>query len=197
MPSVGLQRLHQHRHERAAARLVKGPCPPMGSTQNLSGSSVGGSWTCPVKPLDRRGLARMEARDEDSSPIDVLPAEDRRIGGNDRSWCRARAVHRATTSCGHTVKSVAYCTSMDPEHSRSSLAVLQRPAGGLQPRIRHQLASKGSVLGSFSCRGFDMVAPLRLIDGVNKARPNDRDLGRATAFAARLRKRGARSETAS
>ena len=103
------------------------PCPPIGSTENLSGSSVGSSWTCPVKPLDRRGLVGMEARGEDSSPIHVLPPKDRRIGGNDRSWCRARAVRRATTSCGHTVKSVAYCASMDPEHSRSSLAVLQRP----------------------------------------------------------------------
>jgi hypothetical protein len=41
-----------------------------------------------------------------------------------------------------------------------------------------------------------MGAPLHLI-GVNKARPNDRDLDRAAAFAVRLRKRGARSETAS
>jgi hypothetical protein len=53
------------------------------------------------------------------------------------------------------------------------------------------------VLGSFSCRGFDTVAPLRLIGDVNKAGPNDRDLGRVAAFAARLRERGVRSEIAS
>jgi hypothetical protein len=53
------------------------------------------------------------------------------------------------------------------------------------------------VLGSFSCRGFDTDAPLRVIGGVNKARPNHRDLDPGAAFAARLRKRGARSETAS
>ncbi len=59
--------------------------------------------------------------------------------------------------------------------------------GGL---MRRRLTSKGfDVLGSFSCRGLDKVGPLRLIGGVHKGRPNERDLGRAAGFAAGLRER--------
>jgi flavodoxin len=65
------------------------------------------------------------------------------------------------------------------------------------PLVR-QLAAKGfGVLDSFSCRGFDAVGLLRLLGGVNKGRPNDRDLDRAAAFAVRLRERIARSQNTS
>ncbi len=56
--------------------------------------------------------------------------------------------------------------------------------------IRRRLESRGfDVLDSFSCRGLDKVGPLRFIGGVNKGRPNDRDLQRAAEFASRLRAR--------
>ena len=72
------------------------------------------------------------------------------------------------------------------------------PLMGYSQPIRHLLASKGfRVLDSFSCRGFDMVGLLRLVGGFNKGRPNDRDLNRAAAFAARLGERLARPETVS
>ncbi len=62
------------------------------------------------------------------------------------------------------------------------------PLVGYSRSIRRQLASKGfDVPDSFSCRGLDTVGPLRLVGGVNKGRPNDRDLDRAAAFAVRLR----------
>ncbi len=55
-------------------------------------------------------------------------------------------------------------------------------------QIRNDLESKGfQVLDSFSCRGWDTAGPLRLIGGVNKGRPDERDLEHAAAFAARLR----------
>jgi flavodoxin len=64
--------------------------------------------------------------------------------------------------------------------------------------VRNQLASKGfQVLDSFSCRGFDTVGPFGLIGGINKGRPDEHDLDRAAAFAARLRKRVAGSQAAS
>jgi flavodoxin len=64
--------------------------------------------------------------------------------------------------------------------------------------VRNQLAAKGfAVLDSFSCRGFDTVGPFGLIGGINRGRPNDHDLERAAAFAARLRKRVAGSPAAS
>ena len=64
--------------------------------------------------------------------------------------------------------------------------------------VRKQLESKGfEVLGSFSCRGFDTVGPFAFIGGINRGRPNDHDLDRAAAFAARTRKRVGGSQTAS
>ena len=53
------------------------------------------------------------------------------------------------------------------------------------------------MIGSFSCRGFDTVGPFGFIGGINRGRPNDHDLDRAAAFAARLRKRVAGSQAAS
>jgi flavodoxin len=62
------------------------------------------------------------------------------------------------------------------------------PVVGYSRPIRGQLESKGfRVLDSFSCRGWDTFGPLRFVGGVNKGRPNDHDLDRAAAFAARLR----------
>ena len=72
------------------------------------------------------------------------------------------------------------------------------PLAGYSRPIRHQLASTGfDVLDSFSCRGLDTVGPLRFIGGVNKGRPDDRDLDRAAGFVLRLRERVARSKSAS
>jgi len=71
------------------------------------------------------------------------------------------------------------------------------PLVGYSRPIRHQLASTGfEVLDSFSCRGLDTVGPLRFIGGLNKGRPNDRDLDRAAAFAQRLQERVTRSKSA-
>ena len=53
------------------------------------------------------------------------------------------------------------------------------------------------MIGSFSCRGFDTVGPFGFIGGINRGRPNDYDLDRAAAFAARFRKRVAGSQAAS
>ncbi len=63
--------------------------------------------------------------------------------------------------------------------------------------IRKSLTAKGfEILGSFSCRGFDTVGPFGFIGGINRGRPDDRDLDRAAAFAERLRKRVAPSAAA-
>jgi flavodoxin len=56
--------------------------------------------------------------------------------------------------------------------------------------IRKRLAEKGfEVIGSFSCRGFDTVGPFGFIGGINRGRPDDRDLERAATFVARLREK--------
>ncbi|OBI62973.1 flavodoxin family protein [Mycobacterium sp. E796] len=64
--------------------------------------------------------------------------------------------------------------------------------------VRKHLEEKGfEVIGSFSCRGFDTVGPFGLIGGINRGRPDDRDLDRAAEVAARLRERVERSQAAS
>lgn len=45
----------------------------------------------------------------------------------------------------------------------------------------------GIIVGEFSCRGFDRTGPWVLMDGYNKARPNDRDRSEARLFAEKLR----------
>lgn len=74
----------------------------------------------------------------------------------------------------------------------------QVPLLGYRKPVAKQLAAKGfQVVGSFSCRGLDTVGPFGYIGGINKGRPNEHDLDRAAAFAARLRERVTRSTTAS
>jgi len=64
--------------------------------------------------------------------------------------------------------------------------------------VRTRLAAKGfKVLDSFSCRGFDTAGPFGLIGGINRGRPDDHDLGRATDFAERIRRRAAHSRPTS
>lgn len=72
------------------------------------------------------------------------------------------------------------------------------PLLGYHRPIRDRLEQKGfEVIGSFSCRGFDTVGPFGFIGGINRGRPNEHDLGRAAAFAARMRKRAGGSQAAS
>ena len=100
-----------------------------------------------------------------------------------RLWRLVRRLPRV-----HSVRALTFFTSGAPEV----------PLVGYSQLIRYRLASKGfGVLDSFSGRGLDTVGPLRFVGGVNKGRPNNRDLDRAAAFAVRLRERVARSQPGS
>jgi flavodoxin len=46
---------------------------------------------------------------------------------------------------------------------------------------------KCQVMGEFSCKGFDTFGPLKLIGGINKGRPNEKDLEDARNFALSLK----------
>lgn len=53
--------------------------------------------------------------------------------------------------------------------------------------LKKLLARKGfDVVGEFSCRGFDSWGPLWFAGGLNRRRPDERDLQRAREFARRL-----------
>lgn len=45
------------------------------------------------------------------------------------------------------------------------------------------------VLGSFACRGFDTFGPLWLVGGINRGRPNEKDLEDAMRFALEIQAR--------
>ncbi|OBH50843.1 flavodoxin [Mycobacterium mantenii] len=72
------------------------------------------------------------------------------------------------------------------------------PLLGYHRPLRKRLEAKGfKVIGSYSCRGFDTIGPFGLIGGINRGRPDGRDLERAEGFAARLRRRVEASTAAS
>jgi flavodoxin len=50
--------------------------------------------------------------------------------------------------------------------------------------LRQRLQAKGyRIIGEFACKGWDTYSVLRLVGGINKGRPNNRDLEDAWAFA--------------
>jgi flavodoxin len=57
--------------------------------------------------------------------------------------------------------------------------------------LKQRLQQKGfDIIGEFSCRGLDTYRATKLVGGVNKGRPNTRDLKQAEDFARSLRTRG-------
>jgi flavodoxin len=56
-------------------------------------------------------------------------------------------------------------------------------------KIRNKLLEKGfEIIGEFSCRGYDNYGLLKIIGGINKGRPNEKDLLKAEKFAQNLKK---------
>ena len=54
--------------------------------------------------------------------------------------------------------------------------------------LRRKLQHKGfDIVGEFSCRGFDTFGATVIIGGINKGRPDVRDLKQAEGFARALR----------
>jgi flavodoxin len=54
-------------------------------------------------------------------------------------------------------------------------------------KLKKALIKKGfKIIGEFNCLGWDSFGPLRLIGGINKDRPNDKDLKEAKIFAKSL-----------
>jgi flavodoxin len=50
--------------------------------------------------------------------------------------------------------------------------------------LRDKLTSKGfNVIGMFNCRGYDTIGPLKHIGGLNKGKPDVKDIKRACLFA--------------
>jgi flavodoxin len=64
--------------------------------------------------------------------------------------------------------------------------------GGIQRHaaLKEQLVNRGfSIVGDFSCNGWDTWGPLKLVGGTNKGRPNEEDLQEARVFARGLKEK--------
>ena len=66
--------------------------------------------------------------------------------------------------------------------------IAQRPYGGdFNKPLREKLLGKGfNIIGEFSCRGFDTYGPFKLIGGISKGRPSEKDLGKVKNFVQEL-----------
>ncbi len=54
--------------------------------------------------------------------------------------------------------------------------------------IKRRLRTKGfEIIGEFSCKGFDTFGLLKHIGGINKGKPDERDLEKAKEFAEKLK----------
>ena len=64
------------------------------------------------------------------------------------------------------------------------------PRGGSHhSALKSKLEQKGvPIVGEFSCRGFDTYGPMKLIGGIARGRPNEKDLRDAEEFAKALEK---------
>jgi flavodoxin len=54
--------------------------------------------------------------------------------------------------------------------------------------LKEKLVNRGfSIMDEFSCKGWDTWGPLKLFGGINKGRPDEKDLALARAFAQELK----------
>jgi flavodoxin len=54
--------------------------------------------------------------------------------------------------------------------------------------LKNKLSQKGfEIIGGFSCKGFDTWGPFKLIGGLNKGKPDEKDLKNAEKFAESLK----------
>ncbi len=61
---------------------------------------------------------------------------------------------------------------------------------GCEEKLLNELKKRGAeIVGVFQCRGKSMYGPFKLLGGICKGRPNERDLARAREFAEKLRQR--------
>ncbi|MEM3399509.1 MAG: flavodoxin family protein [Candidatus Micrarchaeia archaeon] len=80
-------------------------------------------------------------------------------------------------------------------HMNKKAFIFSTSGLGLMPLdhllLKRKLIEKGfNIIGEFSCRGFNTHGPLKYIGGMNKGKPDDRDLERAREFAIRLKNTG-------
>ena len=55
-------------------------------------------------------------------------------------------------------------------------------------QLKQKLMNKGfEIIGDFCCKGFDNYGPFKLVGGLNKGRPNAKDIAKAKEFARKIK----------
>ena len=49
-------------------------------------------------------------------------------------------------------------------------------------KILSGYSKQGKIAGKFSCKGYDTFGPFKLVGGIAKGHPNDKDLADAVTF---------------
>lgn len=89
----------------------------------------------------------------------------------------------------HGKKAFLFSTDGVPRTLMKNETVLHNKMLKDHTPLREKLESKGyTVIGAFNCAGFNTNVFLKWFGGVNKGRPDDRDLAMAAAFAAQMLK---------
>lgn len=77
-----------------------------------------------------------------------------------------------------------------PKVKKKAFVFSTSGSGKIQGNLKERLEEKGfEVIGEFHCKGWDTVGPLKLIGGINKGKPDERDLERAREFARSLKRK--------
>jgi len=91
----------------------------------------------------------------------------------------------------HHQKLLEFVRSLRPDVGKK--AFVFSTSGLPFPGIFHRTLKKGlikkgfEIVGEFNCLGWDTVGPLRFFGGINKGRPNEKDIEKARNFAKKLK----------
>ena len=87
----------------------------------------------------------------------------------------------------HHKSLLAFISQLQPQNNKKAFIFSTRglfPISICHKILRRQLLRKRfNVMGEFSCKGFDDYGPFKLIGGINKNKPDKKDLDDARKFA--------------
>ncbi|MDI6876137.1 MAG: flavodoxin family protein [Methanomicrobiales archaeon] len=89
----------------------------------------------------------------------------------------------------HHAELLEFVDALPDQQDRQAFIFSTSGRGGVSGHrtLRERLMEKGfRVIGQFACKGYDTYSVFKLIGGINRGRPNERDLQDAARFAESL-----------
>ncbi len=88
----------------------------------------------------------------------------------------------------------SFINKLPAQHKKKAIIIstrgLRLPYQIFHWRLKRAMKQKGfKIIGGFSCPGWDTWGPLKHIGGLNKDRPNEKDIRKAKSFAQGLSER--------